>query len=205
MAEEDSKYWWRRDAVAAWGQKPPLLTEKDVAALANELSGETAKRNLEGIARFHRQRGSKGFHEAAELVAERLRAYGLSDVAILQFSADGATMYGTQRSRPAWDVERAELWQVAPEIEGEGGVSADGKQHWAADSIVERDFRLLASYEAEPVVLAEDSESADVTTDLVDVGEGTKESDYTGKDVKGKIVLVSAQPGAVQDLAGGEI
>src|SRR5215470_2763225 len=90
-------------------QKPPLLAEKEVTALANEVSGETAKRNLEGIARFHRQRGSKGFHEAAELVAERLRAYGLSDVAILQFPADAKIFYGTQRSRPAWDAEFAEL------------------------------------------------------------------------------------------------
>ena len=48
---------------------PPLLPEADVAALAKELSGETAKRNLEGLARFHRQRGSRGFHSAAELVA----------------------------------------------------------------------------------------------------------------------------------------
>ena len=64
--------------------------------------------------------------------------------------------------------------------------------------------KLLASYEAEPVVLAEDSESAEVTTDLVDVGEGVKESDYAGKDVKGKIVLVSAQPGTAQDLAVGK-
>jgi len=55
----------------AWAQKPPLLPEKDVAALANELSGETAKRNLEVIATFHRQRGSRGFHAAAELVAEK--------------------------------------------------------------------------------------------------------------------------------------
>src|SRR5437868_7345512 len=93
-------------------QKPPLLTEKDVAALANELSGETAKRNLEGIARFHRQRGSQGFHAAAELVAERLRAYGLSEVAILQFPADGKIFYGTQRSRPPWDAEFAELWEM---------------------------------------------------------------------------------------------
>ena len=54
-------------------------------------------------------------------------------------------------------------------------------------------------------MLAEDSESADVTAELVDVGEGTKESDYAGKDVKGKIVLVSASPGAVQDLAVGNI
>src|SRR5260370_3058112 len=83
-------------------QRTPLLAEKDVAALANELSGETAKRNLEGLARLHRQRGSAGFHAAAELVAERARAYGLSDVAILQFPADGKIFYGTQRSRPGW-------------------------------------------------------------------------------------------------------
>src|SRR4030088_34242 len=94
-------------------QKPPLLPEKDVAALANELSGETAKRNLEGMARFHRQRGSSEFHSAAELVAERLRCYGLRDVAILQFPADGKIFYGTQRSRPAWDAEQAELWEIA--------------------------------------------------------------------------------------------
>src|SRR3984893_18992732 len=90
-------------------QKPPLLGEKDVAAIAGEISGETAKGNLEGIARFHRQRGSKGFHEAAELVAEQLRAYGLSDVAILQFPADGKIFYGTQRSRPGWGAEKEEL------------------------------------------------------------------------------------------------
>src|ERR1700733_5295394 len=64
--------------------------------------------------------------------------------------------------------------------------------------------RKLASYEAEPVTLAEDSESADVIADLIDVGNGTKESDYDGKDVKGQIVLVAAQPGSVQDLAVGK-
>jgi aminopeptidase YwaD len=168
--------------TGAWAQKPPLLPEKDVAALANELSEETAKRNLEVIATFHRQRGSLGFHEAAELVAERLRAYGLSDVEILQFPADGKIFYGTQRSRPAWDAEKGDLWEVR---EGVAPVK-------------------MASYEAMPIVLAEDSESADVTADLVDVGEGTKDSDYTGKDVKGKIVLVSEQPAAVQDLAIGK-
>src|SRR5712692_9916520 len=176
-------------AAAAEAQKPPLLPEKDVAALANELSGETAKRNLEGIARFHRQRGSQGFHAAADLVAERLRAYGLSDVAILQFPADGKIFYGTQRSRPAWDAQEGELEEAK-----------DGKEVKGT----ERAATKIASYEAEPIVLAEDSESADVTADLVDVGEGTKESDYAGKEVKGKMVLVSAQPGAVQDLVVGK-
>jgi len=190
---------------AARAQKPPLLPERDVAALAEELSGETAKRNLEGLARFHRQRGSKGFHEAAELVAERLRAYGLSDVAILQFPADGKIFYGTQKSRPAWDAEVGELTEIRP-----GAPPVCDKEKIENGKIVFNSdcepayARKIASYEAEPVMLAEDSESAEVTTDLVDVGAGTKESDYAGKEVKGKIVLVSAQPGAVQDLAVGK-
>jgi aminopeptidase YwaD len=196
-------------------QKPPLLPEKEVAALANELSGETAKRNLEGITRFHRQRGSQGFHEAAELVAEQLRAYRLSDVAILQFPADGKIFYGTQRSRPAWDAGKGELWEFkeksgdgASEEEKSRSLPTRPEPSVAALGMTPRGMpsgdKKIASYEAEPVVLAEDSESAEVTADLVDVGEGTKESDYAGKDVKAKIVLVSAQPGAVQDLAVGK-
>src|SRR5277367_5252614 len=99
-------------AFPAFAQPPLLLPQSTVAALANELSGETAKRNLEGLARFHRQRGSQGFHAAAELVAERARAYGLSDVQILQFPADGKIIYGTQRSRQAWDANEGELTEI---------------------------------------------------------------------------------------------
>src|SRR5215813_7607347 len=164
-------------------QKPPLLPEEQVQALAQELSGETAKRNLEGIVRNHRQRGTKGFHAAAELVAERARAYGLSDVTILQFPADGKIFSGPQRSRPPWDADFAELWELRKEGDA-----------W-------KPAMLMASYEAIPVTLAQDSESADVTADLIDVGNGTAENDYAGKDVRGKIVLAAAQPGAVQDLA----
>jgi len=190
---------WLAGGAAVLGQKPPLLPEKDVAALANELSGETAKRNLEGIARFHRQRGSQGFHAAAELVAERARAYGLSNVAILQFPADGKIFYGTQRSRPAWDPEYAELWEVS--WLGNTVVGEHTMAHFCCDFKTK-----IASFEAEPVVLAEDSVgNIELTSELVDVGEGTKESDYAGKDVKGMIVLASAQPGAVQDLAVGKL
>lgn len=159
---------------------PPLLPVHDVAALANELSGETAKRNLEGLARLHRQRGSQGFHAATELVLERAKAYGLNDAQVLQFPADGKTFYGTQRSRMAWDADTGELSEVT-----QGGEVK------------------IASYAAQPVALAEDSESAEVTTELVDVGDGSAESDYAGKDVRGKIVLVGASPGEVQELAVG--
>ena len=170
-----------RASLASSHTPPPLLPEKQVAPIVDELSGETAKRNLEGLARFHRQRGSQGFHAAAELVAERARAYGLSNVQILQFPTDGKTLYGSQMAREAWDADEGELWEVkdAGEIK-------------------------LASYAAEPVVLAEDSESGETTTELVDVGAGTRESDYDGKAPSGKIVLVSTAPGAVQDLAIGK-
>lgn len=150
--------------------------------MADELSGETAKRNVEGIAQFHRMRGSRGYRAAAELVAEQARAYGLSDVEIMRFPADGKIMYGTQRSRPAWDASYAELTEVKT-----GGNSVS-----------------VASYAAQPIVLAQDSESAELSTTLVDVGDGTKESDYLGKDVAGKIVLVAAKPGDAQDLAVGK-
>lgn len=159
--------------------KPPLLPKSVVAALANELSGETAKRDLEFISRQHRMRASKGFRTAAEFVADQARAYGLDGVEIMQFPADGKTFYGTQKARPAWDADFAELWELA-----------DGKP-----------VIRIASWDAMPLVLAQDSESANVTAEVVDVGAGTRESDYAGKDVRGKLVLVSAQPGAVYRLA----
>jgi aminopeptidase YwaD len=156
--------------------KPPLLPEDFVAALSAELSGESAKRDLEFISRQHRMRASRGYRAAAEFVAERARGYGLEKVEILQFPADGKIFYGTQRSRPAWNAEFAELWELG----------ADNKPSIR-----------IASWDAMPLVLAQDSESANVTAELIDVGIGTSERDYTGKDVRGKLVLVSAQPEAV--------
>jgi hypothetical protein len=193
-------------------QRTPLLGEKDVAGLADELSGEVAKRNLEGLARLHRQRGSAGFHAAAELVAERARAYGLSDVAILQFPADGKIFYGTQRSRPGWDAEVGDLFEVKDTKEIEESkrknipyvVICDQHPGMKDTETCSTREEKLISYEAMPIVLAEDSEAADVVAELVDVGEGAKEADYAGKNVKGKIVLTGAQPGAVQDLAVGK-
>jgi hypothetical protein len=185
--------------LSALAQKPPLLPENQVAALAQELSGEIAKRNLEGLARNHRQRGSRGFHAAAELVAERARAYGVSNVEILTFPADGKIFYGTQRSRPPWDADFAELWELRKNDAASASTQSAGAENTAAWQPAVR----IASYDAMPVTLAEDSESADVTASLIDVGSGAAESDYQGKEnaVRGKIVLASAQPGTVQALA----
>ncbi len=160
-----------------------LLEEPVIAALSQELSGETAKRNLEYITRHHRMRGSRGFRAAADQIVAQLHRYGLADARVEQFPADGKLFYGTQRSRPPWDAEFAELWEVRQTNAG-----------WTRQV-------QLASWEAMPVTLAQDSESGEATADLVDVGNGTAERDYAGKDVRGKIVLAGAQPGPVAQLA----
>ena len=119
-----------------YSQQSTLLTEPVIAALSQELSGETAKRNLEYIARQHRMRGSRGFRAAAEHIVEQLKVYGLTDARIEQFPADGQKFYGTQKSRPPWDAEFAELWELRQTTTG-----------WAPHS-------RLASWDAMPISLA---------------------------------------------------
>lgn len=162
---------------------PPLLPEPAVRALAAEVSGTAAKRNLQDLTLFHRMRGSRGFRAAAERVRDRAKEYGLSEVEIVELPADGTIFYGTQRSRPAWDVDFAELWEQRQD----GGSWVDGER--------------VASWEARPIVLAQDSAGGEVAAELVDAGAGTAEVDYQGKDVRGKLVLVSSQPGAAYALA----
>ncbi|NNF00820.1 MAG: M28 family peptidase [Pyrinomonadaceae bacterium] len=169
--------------VSIYTQSPPLMKKSKIRFLTEEISGTAAKRNLEYLARHHRMRGSRGFHEAAVFIEKQLKSYGLADAEIKKYKADGVAYYGTQRSRPPWDVEFAELW----ELKKQGN-------RWVQHA-------RLASWDAMPVSVAQDSESGKVTAGLVDIGAGTSETDYAGKDLKGKLVLTSSQPGAVVPLA----
>ena len=166
-------------AIAA----PPLLPESTVAALAEEIDGNRAHRDVEFFALHHRMRASQPFHAVTEYIVAELRRAGFDTAEVLTFPADGKTMFGTQKSRPAWDAEFAELWELE---------QRDGE--WMRRA-------RLASWDAMPLSLAQDSESGEAITDLVDVGAGTEEQDYAGKAVGGKLVLVSSQPEAVQSLA----
>jgi aminopeptidase YwaD len=162
-------------------EPPPLLPEPVVAALASEVSGTEARRTVQDLTQFHRMRGSRGFRSAAERIRDRLQRYGLDNVEILELPADGKTFYGTQRSRPAWNAEFAELWEQAR----------------SGDTWV--DARRIASWDTRAVTLAQDSASGEVTAELVDVGTGDSESYYAG-DVRGKLLLVSGQPSAAVPL-----
>ena len=166
----------------AHAQTLPFLTDAEISSLATEISGESAKRNVEGFSRQHRMRGSRGFRSAADQVVAELKRYGFSDAHLESLPADGTIFYGTQRSRPAWNAEFAELWEV----------DASGNR-----------VTRLASWDAAPITLAQDSASGEATAEVVDIGAGTTEASYANKEVKGKLVLTSSQPGSVAPLAVG--
>lgn len=164
-------------------QHVPLNQEALVKQLDQELSGESAKRNLEYISRLHRMRASDDYNKAIEFISSKLSDYHLESIEVIKIPVDGTIMYGTQKSRPAWNVKFAELW----ELEEQGG-------SWVNKT-------KIADWESIPMVVAQDSKSGDVTADLVDIGSGTSEKEYLNKNIKGKLVLTSSQPEAVASLA----
>ena len=97
------------------------------------------------------------------------------------FPGDGTTWFGTLRGNRGWRVEGGALDEIRPQP------------------------RRIASYDDVRLVVADNSESADVTTELVDVGRGADRRDYVGKDVRGRLVLCDAAPSACHRLAVEEL
>ncbi len=170
-----------------WGSKDlwlnetspiPGLTADQIKAVFDTASGDRALNDIRHLVLHHRWFVSDGYHEAAEYVQQKAREIGLADIGIEKFPADGEIYYSTEKSIPKWTVRSAELNLLSP--------------------IRKR----LVSWEENPITLASYSRSAHDTTELVDVGEGTSPDDYTGKDVKGKLVLASCpQAGGRIELA----
>jgi aminopeptidase YwaD len=158
-----------------------LLDRATLQALDNELSGTAAKDHVYRLTELHRVPASKGFHDAIEYVTSRARAFGLSDVHVETFPGDGATWFGTLHGNRGWRVEGGALDEIRPQT------------------------RRITSYDDVRLAVADNSESADVTTELVDVGRGADKRDYEGKDVRGKLVLCDAVPSACHRLAVEEL
>jgi aminopeptidase YwaD len=159
----------------AWAQRP-FLSETQWSNLRDEASGAAPYENLRALTRLHRVPATPEFDQAANFILERAKEYGLQDAHAEQFPIDGKIHYGLMRSHIAWTVEGARLWQMAP-------------QH-----------TVLGDWSTDPIRLADYSHSADVEAPLVDVGAGTADSDYAGKDVRGKIVLADGVLSSVQRL-----
>jgi aminopeptidase YwaD len=94
-----------------------------------------------------------------------------------QYNLEDVHIERFPQQQKQWDGELGELWLVKPAQ------------------------RLIVSYRDIAASLAVGSRTADVTAELIYCGRGGDKSDYEGKDVKGKIVLVSGPPGAAANLA----
>lgn len=163
-------------ATVALAQQPFLSLEQWVK-LRDEASGAAPYENLRYLTGLHRVPATAEFDQAAQFVLQRAREYGLAEVQSEQFPIDGKTQYGLMRSYLGWTVEAGQLWEVGP-------------QHL-----------LLGDWATDPIRLADYSHTADVEAALVDVDDGSHEADYSGKDVRGKIVLADGVLARVQALA----
>ena len=167
-------------------QSPPavpaetLLTRAVLTALDAELSGVAAKDHVARLAQFHRVPASPGFHDAIEYVMGRVKAFGLADAHVETFPGDGQAWFGTLHGNRGWRVDGGGLDEVSPRP------------------------RRIISYDDVRLAVADNSESADVTAELVDVGSGAQVGDYEGKDVRGKLVLCDATPSACHRRAVAE-
>jgi len=131
--------------------------------------------------------GERAMHHVLELVPYprvRDRAEYQGHFRESEVMARFATEYGysdveiesfPSRSR-TWHASQAELWMKEPESR-----------------------KLYDVYDV-AISISANSETGDVTAELVDVGQGEREEDYEGKDVAGKIVLGSGRAGTLQRL-----
>src|SRR4030095_5970976 len=166
-------------ASAALAQQPFLPLNQWIP-LPEATSGPAPYENLRPLTELHRVPATADFDRAAQFILQRAREYGLSDVRSEQFPLDGTNPYALLRSYSSWKVEEGSLWEVRPR------------------------HLLLGDWATNPISLADYSRSAELETALVDVGDGTAESDYAGKDVRGKIVLAGGVLSRVQQLAIGQ-
>ena len=160
----------------AFGQQP-FLGVREWTALRDESTGAAPYENLHYLTGLHRVPATAAFDQAAQFMLQRAHEYGLADAHSEQFPIDGTRHYGLMRSYLAWTVEGARLWEVRP-------------QHI-----------LLGDWTTDPIHLADYSHSAEVETELVDVGNGAREADYSGREVRGKIALADGVLARVQELA----
>jgi aminopeptidase YwaD len=164
-------------AASAEQRAIPFWPNSVPAAIQADVDGNAALETVREIARFHRVHGSPGYAAAADHVRRKLLAAGLTDASIERFPADGTTRYAHFVSYYGWTPKSASIEEVSPR---------PGP---------------IASFPELPVALADYSQDAEVTAELVDVGKGTDASDYDGRAVRDRIVLADGALPAVHRLA----
>lgn len=163
---------WRLAAVLALLGAQPLAAQNLTVLRPEQVQAITQE--VSGDAAYEHVRYATAFHRP------RGGADGLWEVA--RYFEEKAREAGLTDVRlvkqpyatPPWNAKLAELWI--------------GEER-------------IASTLQTPLHLADNSRRADLTAELVDVGEGTREADYAAREVAGKVVLAHGPLGTVMDEA----
>ena len=145
-----------------------MLPDEIIKAVADTISGIRAKDYASSISAFHRIQGSPGFLEAVEYVKSAIQTVSDAKVEVFEYPTDGKISIGTWQNPLSW--------------KGKGGKL----------ELIEPEGKILSDFSAEPISLVAHSTSTEIESDVVYVGKGLNDSDYEGKDVKGKIVLTES-------------
>ena len=148
-----------------------------LAAVRDEASGERARESVRALSRFHRVQASPGYDAACGWVADQVRACGL-EAETETVPGDGRTRCLGQLMPQGWEASRAHATLI------------DGERR-------ER----LCDYDAEKLSLILRSAPARGRYPLIDVGEGTRDEHYQGRDVRGGVVLTRGAAQRVHELA----
>jgi hypothetical protein len=135
--------------------------------VADELDGARAQRHVREITVYHRSLGSAEWHQAADDLKQYLDGIGL-EVTSIDEPLNNTTRIGNYTIPYAWEPHDAVLKVVEPEE------------------------RTLVNFKESPTCINSWSGAtppSGVVAEVVHVGAGTKEADYAGKDVRGKIVF----------------
>ncbi|MBN1221800.1 MAG: DUF4910 domain-containing protein [Candidatus Aminicenantes bacterium] len=161
---------WTTFAAFLYGQTETQLCDNKIyRELRDEISGVRAKDYVIGISRYNRTDGAfenTEYEKAVAYVMGILEDFGVANVKLHSYAADGIKTYGTWRSNPGFRIHSAKLYVTKPL-----------RAKWCDSS--QTTVALMPYSNGKGVTEAE----------VVYVGRGTSDKDYEGKNVQGKIVF----------------
>ncbi len=131
---------------------------------------------ISGDAAFETVRFMTQFHRPGNSDGFTASANYLYEKAI-EFGLEDVVRLTQPMSSPAWSATEGELWVTSPVL------------------------MKVADLTDVHLMLADNSRSVDLETELIYVGEGTSADDYDGLDVRGKVVFATGNPSAVAQRA----
>ncbi len=134
-------------ASFCFGQSTPFLTLDEAQMLRNEISGDRAFEHIRVLTQWHRDSGMEGYFKAMDYVESAAKKNGLQDVSIIK------QPFQRRDGSPAnYTARIGELWITSP-------------------------FSLkLADIGDHALYLADNSRDADVTAELVWIGDASDDA-----------------------------